>query len=100
MCYKYGCDAIDDGMFTAAEKLKNSSYGWSHQPDAIHAAVAMLPNRTFPPINLCCFVKSVSFRCIRCDGLFECLIVSTIDSGHCAVRDDREEGWPEAVLVG
>ena len=44
--------------------------------------------------------RVVSFRCIRCDGLFECLIVSTIDSGHCAVRDDREEGWQEAVLVG
>ena len=36
--------------------------------------------------------SKVSVRCTRCDGLFECLILSTIDSGHCEVRDDWEEG--------
>ena len=50
--------------------------------------------------NLRSGINKVSVRCSRCDGSFECLIVSTIDSGHCEVHDDWEEGWPEAVLVG
>ena len=43
-------------------------------------------------------VVSVRSDCPACG--MECVIVSTIDSGHLEVGDGGEEGFEEADLVG
>lgn len=46
------------------------------------------------------FICNVSVRFPRSDGVMECLIMSTIDSGHHGALYGGQEGSKEAVLVG